>query len=62
MDDFVRDKLEFIGLNSRYKIDINKDTPQTYIDKIVRGGYAQDPNYRRALHDMYLNWINKRWN
>lgn len=61
MDDFVKDKLEFIGLNSRYKVDINKDTPQTYIDKIVRGGYAQDPNYRAALYDMYYNWINKRW-
>ena len=62
MDDYVKDKLKFIGLNSRYKVDINRDTPLQYIEKVVKGGYAEDPNYYNSLKNMYENWINKRWN
>lgn len=62
LDEYVKDKLKFIGLNSHYKVDISKDTPETYIDKIVKGGYAEDPNYREALTLMYTRDINRRWN
>jgi flagellum-specific peptidoglycan hydrolase FlgJ len=60
LDDFITDKLKFIGKGSRYGVDINSDDALTYIDKIVRGGYAEDPNYRNALTSMYKS-IGSRW-
>lgn len=60
LDDYIADKLKFIGLDSRYKVDINNDDALTYIDKVVKGGYAEDPNYRNALTSMYKS-ISSRW-
>jgi hypothetical protein len=29
-----------------YKVDFDNDNEATYLDKIIRGGYAGDPYYR----------------
>lgn len=59
--DYAADKLKLLGAGTRYNIDFNKDDALTYIDKVVKGGYAVDPNYRTTLTNMY-NSIKNRWN
>lgn len=59
LDEYISDKLKFIGPNSHYKVDFDNDDAKTYINKIVAGHYAEDPNYRKALNSMVAS-IEKR--
>lgn len=59
VDDFVQDKMALLK-GKLYKVDFDKDNEATYLDKIIRGGYAGDPYYRLRMKEMY-NSVNKRW-
>lgn len=58
VDDFIQDKMNL--LSKRYKVDFSKDNESSYFDKIIKGGYAEDPYYRTRLNDMYKSVLG-RW-
>ena len=58
VDDFIQDKMNL--LSKRYKVDFSKDNESSYFDKIIKGGYAEDPYYRSRLNDMYKSVLG-RW-
>ena len=47
-------------LSRRYKVDFNKDNESSYFDKVIKGGYAEDPYYRSRLNSMYKSVLG-RW-